>query len=185
MKENKGITLVALIITIIVMMILVAVSVAVIINSDLLGTAKNAGESYKAKAGEEGNLSGDDVQIIVGDKTYDSLDEYKQTLCSHESFDIEADDECPDCGAQKITFTIEGLPQVALEGMTWGDWAETGWCWSPDDSLGAIVKNDRIMIVDKISGSDLDYLEVSTDGMITIYYAVPEALINDGMEGTY
>ena len=40
MKNQKGITLVALIITIIVMLIFVAVSVAVVINTNILGTAQ-------------------------------------------------------------------------------------------------------------------------------------------------
>ena len=39
-NRNKGITLVALIITIVVMLILVAVSVNVIIKSNLIGTAE-------------------------------------------------------------------------------------------------------------------------------------------------
>ena len=47
MKNNKGITLVALIITIIVMLILVAVSVGILINSDLLGTAEKAGNAWE------------------------------------------------------------------------------------------------------------------------------------------
>jgi len=132
-KENKGITLVALIITIIVMMILVAVTVAVIINSDLLGTAQEAGRSYKENADAEGNLSGDDVQITVGGETYNSLDAYKQTICSHKSFDIETDEECPDCGIKKISFTIKQLEETqpitfyALEGMTWDQWLETNY----------------------------------------------------------
>ena len=47
MKRNKGITLIALIITIIVMLILVGVTVNVIINSNILGSAKNAGKKWK------------------------------------------------------------------------------------------------------------------------------------------
>ena len=47
MRKNQGITLVALIITIIVMLILVGVVVQVVIQSDLLGTAKNAGDEYE------------------------------------------------------------------------------------------------------------------------------------------
>ena len=39
-NRNKGITLVALIITIVVMLILVAVSVNVVIKSNLIGTAE-------------------------------------------------------------------------------------------------------------------------------------------------
>ena len=47
MRKNQGITLVALIITIIIMLILVGVVVQVVIQSDLLGTAKNAGDEYE------------------------------------------------------------------------------------------------------------------------------------------
>ena len=45
--KNKGITLIALIITIIVMLILVAVSVNIIINSNIIGQAEKAAEGYK------------------------------------------------------------------------------------------------------------------------------------------
>lgn len=63
MKNQKGITLVALIITIIVMLILVAVSVAFLINSDILGTAKEAGDKYTDKQSSEGNLNWNDVNL--------------------------------------------------------------------------------------------------------------------------
>ena len=54
-RREKGITLVALIITIVVMLILVAVSVNVIVNSDLIGHAEKTGDAYKnAMAKEEG-----------------------------------------------------------------------------------------------------------------------------------
>ena len=51
--KNKGITLVALIITIVVMLILVAVSVNVIVNSDLIGHAEKIGDAYKNAIAEE------------------------------------------------------------------------------------------------------------------------------------
>lgn len=47
MKDQKGITLVALIITIIVMLILVSVVVTVVIQSNLLNTAQKAGSDTK------------------------------------------------------------------------------------------------------------------------------------------
>ena len=56
-KQNKGITLIALIITIIVMMILVAVSVTVALNGGLFDTAKRAGTQTQLKADEEMLLS--------------------------------------------------------------------------------------------------------------------------------
>ena len=52
-KEEKGITLVALIITIVVMLILVAVSVNVIVNSDLIGHAEKTGDAYRNAIAKE------------------------------------------------------------------------------------------------------------------------------------
>jgi len=69
MKENKGITLVALIITIIVMMILVAVSVAIIIKSDLLGTAKSSGTAYRENMNAEQGMGKADIKINNDDTT--------------------------------------------------------------------------------------------------------------------
>lgn len=81
MKNQKGITLVALIITIIVMLILVAVSVAVLIDSDLLGTAKNAGEQYRTNMDAEENMSINDVKINV-DGVETQWSDYNQTITS-------------------------------------------------------------------------------------------------------
>ena len=52
-KEEKGITLVALIITIVVMLILVAVSVNVIVNSNLIGHAEKTGDAYNNAIAKE------------------------------------------------------------------------------------------------------------------------------------
>jgi len=70
--KEKGITLVALIITIIVMLILVGVSVQVVINSDLIGKAQDAANRTEIAYEEEGSTG----EITVGDKTYVSVDEY-------------------------------------------------------------------------------------------------------------
>ena len=52
-REEKGITLVALIITIVVMLILVAVSINVIVNSDLIGHAEKTGDAYRNAIAKE------------------------------------------------------------------------------------------------------------------------------------
>ena len=57
LKENKGITLIALVITIIVMLILVAVSVTVALEGGLFGTAKDAAIKTQAEADKEMLLS--------------------------------------------------------------------------------------------------------------------------------
>jgi len=79
-KEN-GITLVALIITIIVMLILVGVSVQVVINSNLIGTAQDAANRTETAYEEEGSNG----EITVGDKTYLSIEDY---IAKKEKYEI-------------------------------------------------------------------------------------------------
>ena len=64
MKNNKGITLVALIITIIVMLILVGVTVSILINSNVIGKAKTAGEQTEEKYNEESSF-GQSFNIMI------------------------------------------------------------------------------------------------------------------------
>ena len=71
-NKEKGITLIALIITIIVMLILVGVVVTVVIQSNLLGTAKIAGDKYKGAYEDESNMN----EVTVNGEKYDSIDEY-------------------------------------------------------------------------------------------------------------
>ena len=76
MRKNQGITLIALIITIIVMLILVGVVVQVVIQSNLLGTAKSAGDKYKTAYEEESNMSG----VTINGKAYGSVEEYMEEI---------------------------------------------------------------------------------------------------------
>ena len=58
-KMQKGITLIALIITIVVLLILAGISIATIQESDIIGKAKEAVEKHEAgKADEESKLQG-------------------------------------------------------------------------------------------------------------------------------
>lgn len=65
MKGQKGITLVALVITIIVMLILVGVSVTVAIQGGLFTTAKDAADNTEVEANAERNLSNGKVTVLV------------------------------------------------------------------------------------------------------------------------
>jgi len=71
-SSNRAITLVALIITIIVMLILVGVSIQVVINSDLIGTAQNAGNRTETAYEEESTMG----EIIIEDKNYANIEDY-------------------------------------------------------------------------------------------------------------
>lgn len=64
LKGQKGITLVALVITIIVLVILVGVSVSVAINAGLINNSKNAVDRYETAQGAEKNHL-NDVETTV------------------------------------------------------------------------------------------------------------------------
>ena len=87
MRKNKGITLIALIITIIVMLILVGVVVTVVIQSDLLGTARNAGEEYKLAYEKESNMS----EVTINGEKYTSIEEYIEASQEYKGLTITAD----------------------------------------------------------------------------------------------
>ena len=120
MKEkNKGITLIALIITIVVMLILVGVSVSILINSNLIGAAEKTATAYNQATQKETTLEG----ITANNKT---LTEYVNAT------------------KRKINFTIDGNTYDAYEGETWAEWVER--CYpngtenmSPDDPVSKIV----------------------------------------------
>ena len=78
MKTQKGITLIALIITIIVMLILVGVSVSVALNTGLFKTAQGVAKNTEAEKVNEQALSGG--QVTVGNKTYNSMQEYIDSM---------------------------------------------------------------------------------------------------------
>jgi len=99
--RERGITLVALIITIIVMLILVGVSVQVLINSNLIGTAQDAANRTETKYQEEGNIS----EIIVGNTTYESIDKYMNP-------------------GKTITFYVDETAYTAVEGWDWATFIE-------------------------------------------------------------
>ncbi len=73
MKKEKGITLIALIITIIVMMILVGVSLTVALKGGLFTSAKDAAKNTNNEATAERELSNGVVNI---DGTSVNIDEY-------------------------------------------------------------------------------------------------------------
>ena len=75
-NKEKGITLIALIITIIVMLILVGVVVTVVIQSNLLGTAKTAGAKYKTAYEDESNMS----EVTINGEKYASIEDYLESI---------------------------------------------------------------------------------------------------------
>ena len=112
-REQKGITLVALVITIIVMLILVAVSVTVAINGGLFTKAKEAGNEWEDKSAEEavGNI----VKVNVnGIETTMNIDNTINTL---------KDRPTAQTPAKTITFSLGFSVQfTTTEGTKWAEW---------------------------------------------------------------
>ena len=78
MKESKGITLVALIITIIIMIILVSVSVVIAIRGNLFGYAKEGVQKTNDAMLREPMLSTGSVN--VDEEEYITVDEYMNEM---------------------------------------------------------------------------------------------------------
>ena len=74
MKKNKGITLIALIITIILLLILVGVSINLAIKGNLFGSAEKAVSATNDKVGKQ--------QSII-DELMDEFDAMEAEICSH------------------------------------------------------------------------------------------------------
>ena len=136
MRREKGITLIALIITIVVMLILVAVSVNVIIKSNLIGTAEKTVDKYKTASEEESNMS----QIEINGKKYDSIEDYLAGVESipeiHNWVRTGDNIKCEHCNTsltigQKVNYTKtgtgsssiseekSGIAQAKADGQSW------------------------------------------------------------------
>ena len=124
--KNRGITLVALIITIIIMLILVAVSVNVLIKSNLIGIAEKTTGKYKTASEEEGK--GEAIEI--GGKKYNSLEEYLKVN-------------------GELSFKIEGKAYKVEKDMTWAQWIESEYNTDKyriegNTTNGVVLKKDSI-----------------------------------------
>jgi len=86
------------------MLILVGVSIQVLINSDLIGTAQDAANRTEEAYADEGNLG----EFKVGNETYNSLGEYIQSTCEH----TYVNGTCTKCGA------VEQIEEVVITATT-------------------------------------------------------------------
>ncbi len=108
MEKNRGITLVVLIVTIIVMLILVAVSVNILIKSNLIGTAEKAADKYKTASEEE--KSG---VIEIDGKKYNSIEDYlnkKPASTIKIKMEVTHEDTAIPTDDGKYTLTSENVP---------------------------------------------------------------------------
>ena len=80
MKNQKGITLIALIITIIVMLILVAVTISMAVNGGLFGYAGNAASETKTALEDEKNLGDGSVEATIDGYSFSSMEDIEQYI---------------------------------------------------------------------------------------------------------
>ena len=135
-KNQKGITLVALVITIIVMLILVAVSVTVAINGGLFTKAKEAGNEWEDKSAEEaaGNIINVDNQIMNIDSAINTLQQRPTTPAATTiSFTIQGFGWDPQASDFSRTFEIVD-PNIT----TWAQWIDA------NSSVGLTYSGDSI-----------------------------------------
>ena len=141
MKKNRGITLIALIITVILLLILVGVSVNVIIKGNLFSNAQKAVDGTNAKVNE---------QQTIMDELMNEWDEMEVDFCSHiwkdgetllEPTCTEAGKKqkvCENCGKlleveipalghnyENRVCTRCGEKELGCENHTFGDWVIT------------------------------------------------------------
>ena len=187
MKKNNGITLIALIITIIIMLILVAVSISILINSGLIGKAKEAGEKTKT-AYEQEQRMGDSLNI--NGVMYNSIDEYIGDLngsselhnwqrsgdtltCSHcnKTYTIGQTVNYTEggTGTSTISAQMSGLAQAAI------DWNDN--TVSEDQTINKDTNTVWVVLGREDSNKDGNYetllltTETPTEDTITLYGA--------------
>ena len=102
MKENKGITLIALIITIVIMLILVAVSVNIIINSNIIGQAEKAAKGYKTAYEQE------QTRIDELMEEWNRIEQDQESGCVHNwgEWQTVTPATCTNAGSQKRTCSL-------------------------------------------------------------------------------
>jgi len=122
-EKQRGITLIALVITIIVMLILVGVSVTVALNGGLFDTAQKASNETKIERDEEQALAGGVVN--VAGKEYNIMEEYGNKKSE----------------AKKITFSYGNYSNeyTAREGETWAEWI------AKNPSEGLYIDNEGVV----------------------------------------
>jgi len=120
MKNDKGITLIALVITIIVMLILVAVTITIAVNGGLFNYAKEAGvKTNGAKDAEQEYANLGDYEDHGFSTDYEYLiDKYAVKEIHFTILNMEEVDE---------EWVLQPIQCTAEEGMTWRDWYQSNY----------------------------------------------------------
>lgn len=79
-KKERGITLIALIITIVVLVILATVTINIAFNNGIIGFGTNGAERYKIAEQQETNMLNDMEKIIIGNRSENLTETQKNEI---------------------------------------------------------------------------------------------------------
>ena len=147
MKTQKGITLIALIITIIVMLILVGVSVSVALNTGLFKAAQGAAKNTEAERRNETALSNGTVTVgNTTDSIQNIVNSYKGGTAGGGETDGGRVDLTDPLGTTQYSMTIDGTEYIIDDLTTFAKLEENSdysfskveWVY-PDDTTGSCI----------------------------------------------
>ena len=103
MKRNSGITLIALIVTIIIMLILAAVTIKILLDTGIIDRAQEAADETELAYQRE-SKTGENLNI--GGSTYNNIDEYVEHLATRERHDWHRNGDVLTCSHCNATYNI-------------------------------------------------------------------------------
>ena len=114
-KTQKGITLIALVITIIVMLILVGVTISMAINGGLFGYAKKVAKDTESQKQAEQELASG--KVTVNGKDYASIDDYLNNRPEPKEYSEELLDETTKVLKENAKYVSDGKTAIIPKGF--------------------------------------------------------------------
>lgn len=172
LKNNKGITLIALIITIIVMLILVAVTINVALNGGLFEKAKAAASQTEQEAlyeeiiGAIETTKTGEINVLA---TYNAFKEGKEVEL------ITTGDDLTEANTKNIVFTVKGKTGEYTYSITTGKVIKGAIPWVKWGLTSGHVNFDKTYNINNIEIYDDDYIDKITlysDGGMWILWKI-------------
>ena len=199
-KTNNGITLIALVITIIVMLILVAVTISMAVNGGLFTKAADAGQKTNEAVIAEQELG--TGRIKIGNTWYDSLQDYKNNNPS----DNQGEQENPETPGddENIQITISGLSEVDVKNTITltaesenasFDASKIEWDWTSSNPQVATIENGvvtgvdantdegKVTIIVKYNGKEVGSKEITVNPVLVDCPVCKTRVIDDMYNG--